>query len=115
MTERGKNINLSVFFLFILYTYHMPTINSGVVHDIPADLTQILESQPAILEKWNSLTPLARNEWICWVISVSKPETRTDHLRRLQEELTEGKRRPCCWPGCPHRNQNARKWFKKLA
>jgi len=53
--------------------------------------------------KWEDITPLARNEWICWVISVKKPETRRQHIERVRSELKEGMRRPCCWPGCPHR------------
>jgi uncharacterized protein YdeI (YjbR/CyaY-like superfamily) len=78
-------------------------IGTGVVHEVPDDLEIVLSGNPDLLEKWNSLTPLARNEWICWVISVKKPETREKHLERLTEEILEGKRRPCCWPGCPHR------------
>lgn len=88
------------------------TIAIGVVHKVPTDLKEILTSNADVLEKWNSLTPLARNEWICWVTIVKKAETRADHLKRLQEDLRKGKRRPCCWPGCPHRNKNAQKWFK---
>ena len=52
---------------------------------------------------WEDITPLARNEWICWVTSVKKAETRSQHIERLREDLKHGKRRPCCWPGCPHR------------
>lgn len=78
-------------------------ISSGVVHTVPRDLRKVLSSNSNILELWNSLTPLARNEWICWVTAVKKAETRDDHIRRLQEDLTKGKRRPCCWPGCKHR------------
>jgi hypothetical protein len=40
-------------------------------------------------------------------------ETRVEHINRMVEELREGKRQPCCWPGCPHRRPNANKWFKK--
>lgn len=87
-------------------------IESGVVHTVPTDLKEILNSHPDILEKWNGLTPLARNEWICWITIVKKAETRKEHIARLQEDLLKGKRRPCCWPGCPHRNPNAKKWFK---
>jgi len=79
------------------------TIYAGVVHKIPKDLRTILESNDDVLELWNSLTPLARNEWICWVTIVKKEETRAEHLTRLCEDLHKGKRRPCCWPGCPHR------------
>lgn len=56
-----------------------------------------------MLDAWEDITPLARNEWICWVESVKSEETRLDHIRRAREELIEGKRRPCCWAGCPHR------------
>lgn len=95
--------------------YNMPNqiIEGGVVHDIPDDLKQMLSRNLLLLEKWNSLTTLARNEWICWVTIVKKEATRTEHINRLAEELLEGKRRPCCWPGCPHRNKNADKWFHK--
>jgi uncharacterized protein YdeI (YjbR/CyaY-like superfamily) len=78
-------------------------ISTGVVHDIPKDLRNILTSNQKILAQWESLTPLARNEWICWIISVKKQETRDDHIRRIQEDLLNGKRRPCCWAGCVHR------------
>lgn len=66
-------------------------------------MRKALASSKAALEAWESLTPLARNEWICWVESVKKQETRDNHVRRVREELVEGKRRPCCWAGCPHR------------
>jgi uncharacterized protein YdeI (YjbR/CyaY-like superfamily) len=78
-------------------------ISAGVVHSIPADLRKALISDPATRAKWEDLTPLARNEWICWVISVKKPETRRQHIERVHTELKEGMRRPCCWPGCAHR------------
>lgn len=78
-------------------------IAAGVVHEIPDDLKKTIAADPRILAAWNDLTPLARNEWICWTISVKKPETRKKHIERVREELLEGQRRPCCWPGCPHR------------
>jgi uncharacterized protein YdeI (YjbR/CyaY-like superfamily) len=83
-----------------------------VVHNIPADLRKALTSDAAALAKWNSLTPLARNEWICWITYVKLLKTRRDHLDRAIADLKAGERRPCCWPGCPHRNPNAKKWFK---
>jgi uncharacterized protein YdeI (YjbR/CyaY-like superfamily) len=91
----------------------MSKIETGVVHKIPEDMRKAL-SDPAVISKWNSLTPLARNEWICWVTIVKKPETRKEHIERLREDLLKGKRRPCCWPGCPHRRPSAKKWFHKL-
>jgi len=83
------------------------------MHKMPSDLNLILRSKKDILELWEKLTPLARNEWICWVTIVKKKETRTEHLRRLCEDLQKGKRRPCCWPGCPHRRPEALKYFTK--
>jgi uncharacterized protein YdeI (YjbR/CyaY-like superfamily) len=79
------------------------SISGGVVHSLPADLRKALAGDAAAREKWEDITPLARNEWICWTISVKKPETRKQHVERTRAELKEGKRRPCCWPGCPHR------------
>jgi uncharacterized protein YdeI (YjbR/CyaY-like superfamily) len=78
-------------------------ISGGVAHTLPKDVYTLLAHSPQVLEHWESLTPLARNEWICWVISVKKQETRDHHLKRLAEDLLHGKRRPCCWAGCPHR------------
>ena len=78
-------------------------ISSGTVHKMPADLRKALTSDRLVLARWEDLTPLARNEWICWVISVKKLETRKEHIKRVRMELIEGKRRPCCWIGCIHR------------
>ena len=78
-------------------------ISSGVVHKMPADLRKVLVSVPNALKVWEDITPLARNEWMCWVESVKKAETREEHIKRVCEDLMNGKRRPCCWSGCPHR------------
>jgi uncharacterized protein YdeI (YjbR/CyaY-like superfamily) len=87
-------------------------VSTGLLHRIPADLRKSLTSNPEVIQKWNKLTPLARNEWICWATIVKKVETRKEHIDRLQVDILKGKRRPCCWPGCPHRNPNTKKWFK---
>ncbi|MCK8058444.1 MULTISPECIES: YdeI/OmpD-associated family protein [unclassified Fusibacter] len=78
-------------------------LSSGVLHDLPDDMIRALCGTDELIRLWEGLTPLARNEWICWVISVKKSETRQKHLNRLLEDLLSGKKRPCCWPGCPHR------------
>ncbi len=80
-------------------------ISAGVVHNLPPDLREALIADDATLELWEGLTPLARNEWICWVEEARKPETRLRRIRRVGEELNEGKRRPCCWAGCLHRGR----------
>jgi uncharacterized protein YdeI (YjbR/CyaY-like superfamily) len=81
----------------------MTKLSSGVVHTIPKDVRAALLSSEGVAEAWNNLTPLARNEWICWTISVKQAKTREQHIERLRTDLLKGKRRPCCWPGCPHR------------
>ncbi|HUX46334.1 MAG TPA: YdeI/OmpD-associated family protein [Terracidiphilus sp.] len=82
----------------------MPTkLSTGVVHTVPPDLRAALLADPDARARWEDITPLARNEWICWVQSVKKPETRRQHVERVCSQLKEGDRRPCCWPGCPHR------------
>ena len=78
-------------------------IATGTVHKMPADLKKALASVPRALTAWEDITPLARNEWICWVVSVKKSETRKNHIKRTVSELIEGMRRPCCWAGCIHR------------
>ncbi len=78
-------------------------ISNGVVHELPADLKKALLANPKALAKWEDITPLSRNEWICWTISVKGAETRADHVKRVCSELIDEMRRPCCWPGCPHR------------
>lgn len=79
----------------------------GTVHKIPQDLMKVLGSNKSVLDKWQTLTPLARNEWICWNISVKQQKTRDEHIKRTVIELQQGKRRPCCWIGCIHRTDKA--------
>ena len=78
-------------------------VSGGVVHELPEDLLEAITADAEALAAWEDLTPLARNEWICWTISVKKPETRMQHVERVRSELKEGIRRPCCWIGCIHR------------
>ncbi len=73
------------------------------MHTMPADLKKAIHSDHRALKAWESITPLARNEWICWTISVKQEKTRKEHVARVVSELKEGMRRPCCWAGCMHR------------
>ena len=84
------------------------TLPGGVVHELPDDLRDGLSSSEAALTAWRDITPLARNEFICWVEDAKKPVTRERRVRRTREELEEGMRRPCCWPGCTHRERTGR-------
>jgi uncharacterized protein YdeI (YjbR/CyaY-like superfamily) len=83
-------------------------IPSGTVHKLPADLRKSLTAHEAALAAWHDITPLARNEWICWVESAKLFGTRERRIQRTYTELAEGKRRPCCWQGCDHRQRNGK-------
>ena len=82
-------------------------LSPGVVHTVPADLAKALRADERAKTLWEGLTPLARNEWICWVTFVKKEETRKEHISRVISELKEGMRRPCCWIGCIHRTDKS--------
>ncbi len=86
----------------------MEKILGGTVHKMPADLHKALLAHPDGLATWNDITPLARNEWICWVEGAKLIETRARRIERTYTELAEGMRRPCCWPGCMHREHNGK-------
>lgn len=85
------------------YALYMSKISSGTAHELPADLQKVLKGSSKALAAWEDITPLARNEWICWTVSVKTLEKRKEHVERVVSELTEGMRRPCCWVGCTHR------------
>ena len=78
-------------------------ISNGVVHNVPPDLKTELIAHAKSLLAWEDIKPLARNEFICWIEDAKKPETRAHRIKRTYTEIAEGKRRPCCWAGCPHR------------
>lgn len=83
------------------------SISGGTVHTLPEDMRKALSAKPKALAMWEDITPLARNEWICWTTTVKLAATRKDHVKRTVGELIEGKRRPCCWLGCIHRADKA--------
>ena len=80
----------------------------GVVHELPADLAEGLVGSEEARAAWLDITPLARNEFICWVEDAKQAGTRERRIRRTREELEEGMRRPCCWPGCKHRERSGK-------
>lgn len=80
----------------------------GVVHRLPADLRQALLGNRSALSAWHDITPLARNEFICWVEDAKQETTRQRRIRVAEDKLQDGQRRPCCWPGCKHRERTGR-------
>ncbi len=79
-------------------------MEKNIPHKVPpADLQKALNSAPKALMLWGDITPLARNEWICWITSAKKLDTRAHRIEVGIDKLSSGMRRPCCWAGCPHR------------
>ncbi|MCO5060845.1 MAG: YdeI/OmpD-associated family protein [Kiritimatiellae bacterium] len=85
-------------------------ISGGLVHELPVDLARALIEKDTI-GAWEALSPIGRNEFICWVEDAKQEKTREKRILRTVEELLEGKRRPCCWVGCIHRtDKKPSKW-----
>ena len=78
-------------------------ISNGTAHKTPLDIRKLINTSKALHTMWEDITPLARNEWICWIESAKQDETRARRIRIMSENLVAGKRRPCCWAGCVHR------------
>lgn len=91
------------------YNRNMSTsLPAGTIHaTLPKELSAALSKNKKALAAWNDITPLARNEWLCWVESAKLVDTKDRRLKRVTQELAEGIRRPCCWIGCIHRTDKA--------
>ena len=76
---------------------------TSVVNKLQADFHKAINSDKAVKSLWEDITPLAHNEWICWVTSAKKQETRDRRIAVGLDKMRKGMRRPCCWEGCPHR------------
>lgn len=83
-------------------------VAGGTVHKTPPDLREMLTEHDDSLAIWKDITPLARNEWICWVEDAKQEQTCAKRIERARQDLAKGKRRPCCWPGCSHRDRNGK-------
>jgi hypothetical protein len=81
----------------------MAKISSGTIHKLPDDFKKAIMADKKVLTLWENITPLARNEWICWVTSGKKSETRDIRIKKGLSKMRGGMRRPCCWAGCMHR------------
>lgn len=77
------------------------------MHSLPADFRKAIASDKKVSALWKDITPLARNEWICWVTSAKQSETRERRIKVGLSKMRGGMRRPCCWAGCMHRSDKA--------
>jgi uncharacterized protein YdeI (YjbR/CyaY-like superfamily) len=92
-----------------------PKLSDGTAHKMTPHLAQALTKTKKLSNLWEDLTPLARNEFICWIEDAKQDKTRERRIQRTVEELLEGKRRPCCWAGCIHRtDKKPSKWQKDV-
>jgi hypothetical protein len=64
---------------------------------VPADLRKALATAPKARALWSDITPIARRDWIHWIISAKRPETRARRIDNACEMLAAGKRRVCCF------------------
>ncbi len=87
-------------------------IFSTALHEVPDNFKNAILASQNALKTWENITKIARNEWVCFITSAKKDETKQKRLNQAIENLSSGKKRPCCFPGCPHRNPNTSKWFK---
>jgi len=74
-----------------------------MLHKLPSDFKRAIADDAKVVLVWDDITPLARNEWVCWVTSGKKAETRRIRIAKALSKMRGGMRRPCCWAGCPHR------------
>ena len=64
---------------------------------VPADLKQALANNPAAKATWAEITPVARRDWIHWITSGKKAETRVKRIATACDKLACGNRRACCF------------------
>lgn len=76
-------------------------------HTVPPDLRKAVAANAKVQKLWDDITPLARNEWVCWVVSGKMEKTRDIRIAKAISKMKGGMRRPCCWMGCPHRTDKA--------
>lgn len=66
---------------------------------VPADLAHALASSARAKATWDDITPLARRDWILWIVTAKQAETRERRIAKGIDMLSKGKRRPCCFGG----------------
>ncbi len=114
-SERSNWIGLSSGELRLIGGKLMSNISGGLVHETPGDLANALRHALETVDLWENLTPIARNEFICWIEDAKQEKTRAKRINRTIEELLEGKKRPCCWVGCIHRtDKKPGKWQQEV-
>jgi len=64
---------------------------------VPADVRIALDRSPGVQALWTDITPMARWEWVRWIGSTGRDETRKRRIETAFSKLSSGERRPCCF------------------
>lgn len=64
---------------------------------IPTDLRRALAAAPKARALWVAITPIARRDWVHWIISARQLATRARRIKNACDMLAAGKRRVCCF------------------
>jgi hypothetical protein len=78
-------------------TLHIAPVAEEPEPRVPTDLRKALAAAPKVRELWSDITPIARRDWIHWIVSAKQAETRARRIRNACSMLAAGKRRPCCF------------------
>jgi len=66
--------------------------------EVPEDVQKALEAAgPKAVATWKDITPMARRDYIFWITSGKKAETRIKRIEVACDKLAKGNRRPCCF------------------
>lgn len=65
------------------------------------NLTNILSQNTSARKQWEDITPLARRDFLSWILSTHNEETRMKRMKKSCSILAQGKRRPCCFSLVP--------------
>lgn len=65
--------------------------------EVPADLRKALAANADAKATWDDVTAVARRDWIHWITSGRKAETRAKRIGVACDKLASGMRRACCF------------------
>ena len=80
-------------------TIEITRVGNEVETRMPADFQKVLDAFPKALATWTNITPLARRDWIFWMITAKQSETRERRIEKACDMLSSGKHRVCCFGG----------------
>ena len=80
-----------------IVTLEITPSRSELEASVPADLRKALAATPKAQALWSEITPTARRDWIQWIISAKRLETRARRIENACKMLGSGKRRVCCF------------------